>query len=99
MSVISKSAVLSLMLMAPLAFAQTAAEQVQAAEAAYQQVAQETGYQWLTTTRALKAAKKALEAGQDDEAVKQAKFARDLVEATKLQAQIESTAWQARVPK
>lgn len=88
------------LLAAPVAMAaDSAADRVAEAEKAYQAVASETGYQWLTTTRALKAAKKALADGQSDEAIKQAEFALDLVEATKLQAEIEKTAWQARVPK
>ncbi len=91
-------ALLSL-LVAPVAMAADPADLVAEAENAYQTVASETGYQWLTTTRALKAARQALADGQSDEAIKQAQFALDLVEATKLQAEIEKKAWQARVPK
>lgn len=95
-----KTAMLGALLASPMALASaSAADLVQKAESAYKAVASETGYQWLTTTRALKAAKKALDAGNADEAIKQANFALDLVEATQLQAEIESKAWQARVPK
>jgi hypothetical protein len=67
----------------------TTAEHIQEAEAAFKQVATETGYQWTTAENAIKAAKKALDAGNDAEARAQAHRAMDLVEATKTQANIE----------
>lgn len=85
----------------PFAFAGngTTAEHIQEAEAAFKQVAAETSYQWTVAENAIKAAKKALEAGNDAEARNQAHRAMDLVEATKLQATLESEAWKMRVPK
>ena len=47
----------------------------------------------------IKAARKALEAGDDKAARKLAHQAMDLVEATRLQAKIEGETWQMRVPK
>lgn len=86
---------------APLVFAGngTTAEHIQEAEVAFKQVASETGYQWTVAENAIKAAKKALEAGNDAEARAQAHRAMDLVEATQIQANIESENWKMRVPK
>ena len=53
---------LGLALATPLAFAGngTTAEHIEAATAAYKQVAKETGYQWTVTVSTIKAAQKAL---------------------------------------
>ena len=77
----------------------TTAEHIQEAEAAFKQVATETGYQWTVAENAIKAAKKALDAGNDAEARAQAHRAMDLVEATKTQANIEAETWKLRVPQ
>ena len=96
-----KMLTLGLALTAPVTFAGngTTAEHIEAATAAYKQVAKDTSYQWTTTVRTIKAAQKALEAGDDKAARKLAHQAMDLVEATRLQAKIESETWQMRVPK
>lgn len=77
----------------------TATKLIAEAEASFAQVAKETGYQWTSTEAAIKAAKQAAEAGKFDEAEAKAKLALDMVDATKLQAKIESETWQMRVPK
>ena len=96
-----KALALSLALVAPFAVAGngTTAEHIEAATAAYKQVAKETGYQWTVTVKAIKAAKKALDAGDDAAARKLAHQAMDLVEATRTQAKVESENWKIRVPK
>ncbi|MEE2820855.1 MAG: hypothetical protein VX915_03800 [Pseudomonadota bacterium] len=96
-----KMLTLGLALTTPVAFAGngTTAEHIEAATAAYKQVAKDTSYQWTTTVRTIKAAQKALEAGDDKAARKLAHQAMDLVEATRLQAKIEGETWQMRVPK
>mgnify|MGYP000190789533 CR=1 FL=1 len=92
---------LSLGLIAPTAFAGngTTAEHIDAATAAYKQVAKETGYQWTVTVKTIKAAQKALESGDDAAARKLAHQAMDLVKATQTQAKVESENWKMRVPK
>jgi hypothetical protein len=77
----------------------SAAEHIEKAEVAFEELASETGYQWTVTVNAIKAAKEALEAGNEDEALAQAKRAMDLVEATRVQAELESENWKMRVPK
>jgi isopentenyl diphosphate isomerase/L-lactate dehydrogenase-like FMN-dependent dehydrogenase len=96
-----KALVLGLALSAPFAVAGngTTAEHIEAATAAYKQVAKDTGYQWTVTVKAIKAAQKALKEGDDAGARKLAHQAMDLVEATRMQAKIESETWQMRVPK
>jgi len=69
------------------------------AESGFAKVAKETGYQWTSTESAIKAAKKAIEAGKFDEAEAKAKLAIDMVKATELQAKIEADTWKMRVPK
>jgi TPP-dependent trihydroxycyclohexane-1,2-dione (THcHDO) dehydratase len=69
------------------------------AEAAFKRVAKDTGYQWTSTEGAIKAAKKAIEAGKFDEAEAKAKLAMDMVKATETQAKIEADTWTMRVPK
>ena len=56
-----------LALAVPSAFAGngTTAEHIEAATAAYKKVAKETSYQWTVTVKAIKAAQKALDAGDD----------------------------------
>ena len=49
--------------------------------------------QWTTTEAALKAAKKAADAGNDDEAVKHAEQAEALANALIAQAKEQATAW------
>ncbi|MDA0894018.1 MAG: hypothetical protein O3A68_03740 [Proteobacteria bacterium] len=92
---------LGLALATPLAFAGngTTAEHIEAATAAYKQVAKETGYQWTVTVSTIKAAQKALDSGDDQGARKLAHQAMDLVEATRTQAKLESESWKMRVPK
>lgn len=101
MTVIKSILATALCCAAPLVFAGngTTAEHISEAEAAFKQVASETGYQWTVAENAIKAAKKALEAGNDAEARAQAHRAMDLVEATQIQANIESENWKMRVPK
>jgi ABC-type branched-subunit amino acid transport system substrate-binding protein len=96
-----KATALGLALIAPLSFAGsgTTEEHIEAATAAYKQLAKESSYQWTVTVKAIKAAKKALKAGDDKAARKLAHEAMGLVEATRLQAKIESETWQMRVPK
>ena len=96
-----KTIALGLAFIAPLSFAGsgTTAEHIEAATAAYKKLAKESSYQWTVTVKAIKAAKKALKAGDDKAARKLAHEAMDLVEATRLQAKIESETWQMRVPK
>ena len=96
-----KTMALGLAMVVPVAFAGsgTTAEHIEAATAAYKQVAKETGYQWTVSVVAIKAAKKALEAGDDKLARKLAHDAMDLVEATRTQAKLESETWKMRVPK
>lgn len=53
--------------------------------------------QWTTTTDALKAAKKAAESGNFDEAVKHANQAEALANASIAQAKAEETAWTAAI--
>ena len=53
--------------------------------------------QWTTTTKALKAAKKAADEGKFDEAVKQANEAEALANASIHQAKDEKTKWQDAV--
>lgn len=77
----------------------TTADHIEAATAAYKQVAKETGYQWTVTVKAIKAAQKALDAGDDQAARKLAHEAMDLVEATRTQAKLESENWKMRLPK
>lgn len=77
----------------------TTAEHIEAATAAYKKVAKETSYQWTVTIKAIKAAQKALDAGDDESARKLAHKAMDLVEATRTQARLESENWKMRVPK
>ena len=88
-------------LVAPFAVAGngSTAEHIEAATAAYKQVAKETGYQWTVTVTTIKAAQKALDAGDDAAARKLAHQAMDLVEATRTQAKVESENWKMRVPK
>ena len=95
-----KKTALGLVLVAPLSFAGsgTTAEHIEAATAAYKKLAKESSYQWTVTVLAIKEAK-ALKAGDDEAARKLAHEAMDLVEATRLQAKIESETWQMRVPK
>lgn len=101
MTVIKSMLATALCCAAPLVFAGngTTAEHISEAEVAFKQVASETGYQWTVAENAIKAAKKALEAGNDAEARAQAHRAMDLVEATKIQANIEAETWKLRVPK
>tara|TARA_B100000212_G_C27318187_1_gene508893 strand:+ start:771 stop:1076 length:306 start_codon:yes stop_codon:yes gene_type:complete len=96
-----KTIALGLAFIAPVSFAGsgTTAEHIEAATAAYKKLAKESSYQWTVTVKAIKAAKKALEAGDDKAARKLAHQAMDLVEATRLQAKIESETWRMRVPK
>ena len=96
-----KALVLGLALSAPFAFAGngTTAEHIEAATAAYKQVAKDTGYQWTVTVKTIKAAQKALDAGDDQGARKLAHEAMALVEATRTQAKLESENWKMRVPK
>jgi class 3 adenylate cyclase len=77
----------------------TTAEHIEAATAAYKKVAKETSYQWTVTVKAIKAAKKALDDGDDRAARKLAHHAMDLVEATRTQAKLEAENWRMRVPK
>ena len=53
--------------------------------------------QWTTTEAALKAAKKAADAGNYDEAVKQAQQAEALADASIAQAKEQATAWKKAV--
>jgi isopentenyl diphosphate isomerase/L-lactate dehydrogenase-like FMN-dependent dehydrogenase len=96
-----KKIALGLALMSPLAFAGygTTAAHIEAATAAYKQVAKETSYQWTVTVQTIKAAKKALEQGDDAGARRLAHEAMNLVNATRSQAKIEAETWQMRVPK
>lgn len=77
----------------------TTAEHIEAAKVAYKKVASDTSYQWTVSVKAIKAAEKALEAGNDAVARQLAHEAMELVEATAMQAKIESETWQMRVPK
>lgn len=90
-----------LALTVPSAFAGngTTAEHIEAATAAYKQVSKDTGYQWTVTVQTIKAAQKALDAGDDQGARKLAHEAMALVEATRTQAKLESENWKMRVPK
>jgi len=92
---------LGVALMSSVAFAGngTTAEHIEAATAAYKQVAKDTGYQWTVTVQTIKAAQKALDAGDDQGARKLAHEAMALVEATRTQAKLESENWKMRVPK
>ena len=92
---------LGMALMSSVAFAGngTTAEHIEAATAAYKQVAKDTGYQWTVTVKTIKAAQKALDAGDDQSARKLAHEAMALVEATRTQAKLESENWKMRVPK
>ena len=92
---------LGMALMSSVAFAGngTTAEHIEAATAAYKQVAKDTGYQWTVTVQTIKAAQKALDAGDDQGARKLAHEAMALVEATRTQAKLESENWKMRVPK
>ena len=92
---------LGVALMSSVAFAGngTTAEHIEAATAAYKQVAKDTGYQWTVTVQTIKAAQKALDAGDDQSARKLAHEAMALVEATRTQAKLESENWKMRVPK
>lgn len=92
---------LGVALMSSVAFAGngTTAEHIEAATAAYKQVAKDTGYQWTVTVKTIKAAQKALDAGDDQGARKLAHEAMALVEATRTQAKLESENWKMRVPK
>ena len=96
-----KMLALGLALATPTAFAGngTTAEHIDAATAAYKQVAKDTSYQWTVTVKAIKAAQKALKEGDDKAARKLAHEAMDLVEATRLQAKIEDETWRMCVPK
>ena len=96
-----KALVVGLALSVSSAFAGngTTAEHIEAATAAYKKVAKETSYQWTVTVKAIKAAKKALDAGDDKAARKLAHHAMALVEATRTQAKLESENWKMRVPK
>jgi hypothetical protein len=77
----------------------TTAEHIEAAKVAYKKVAADTSYQWTVSVKAIKAAEKALKAGNDAEAREHAHQAMGLVEATALQAKIETDTWHMRVPK
>lgn len=77
----------------------TTAEHIEAATAAYKKLSKETSYQWTVTVKAIKAARKALDAGDDKAARKLAHHAMNLVEATRTQAKLESENWKMRVPK
>ena len=92
---------LGMALMSSVAFAGTGttAEHIEAATAAYKQVSKDTGYQWTVTVQTIKAAQKALDAGDDQGARKLAHEAMALVEATRTQAKLESENWKMRVPK
>ena len=92
---------LGVALMSSVAFAGngTTAEHIEAATAAYKQVAKDSGYQWTVTVKTIKAAQKALDAGDDQGARKLAHEAMALVEATRTQAKLESENWKMRVPK
>ncbi|MDA8665593.1 hypothetical protein N9L52_06320 [Litoricolaceae bacterium] len=92
---------LGVALMSSVAFAGngTTAEHIKAATAAYKQVSKDTGYQWTVTVQTIKAAQKALDAGDDQGARKLAHEAMALVEATRTQAKLESENWKMRVPK
>ena len=92
---------LGVALMSSVAFAGngTTAEHIEAATAAYKQVAKDTGYQWTVTVQTIKAAQKALDAGDDQGARKLVHEAMALVEATRTQAKVESDNWKMRVPK
>ena len=96
-----KAITLGMVLMSSVAFAGngTTAEHIEAATAAYKQVAKDTGYQWTVTVKTIKAAQKALDAGDDQGARKLAHEAMALVEATRTQAKVESENWKMRVPK
>ena len=96
-----KAITLGMVLMSSVAFAGngTTAEHIEAATAAYKQVAKDTGYQWTVTVKTIKAAQKALDAGDDQGARKLAHEAMALVEATRTQAKLESENWKMRVPK
>ena len=96
-----KALAVGLALSASSAFAGsgTTAEHIEAATAAYKKVAKETSYQWTVTVKAIKAAQKALDAGDDEGARKLAHHAMALVEATRTQAKLESENWKMRVPK
>ena len=96
-----KAITLGMVLMSSVAFAGngTTAEHIEAATAAYKQVAKDTGYQWTVTVKTIKAAQKALDAGDDQSARKLAHEAMALVEATRTQAKLESENWKMRVPK
>lgn len=96
-----KAITLGMVLMSSVAFAGngTTAEHIEAATAAYKQVAKDTGYQWTVTVKMIKAAQKALDAGDDQGARKLAHEAMALVEATRTQAKLESENWKMRVPK
>jgi len=92
---------LGMALMSSVAFAGngTTAEHIEAATAAYKQVAKDTGYQWTVTVKTIKAAQKALDAGDDQSARQLAHEAMALVEATRTQAKVESENWKMRLPK
>ncbi len=77
----------------------SAKKAIDGANAAYKQVAKETSDQWTVEVGAIKAEKKAFDKGNFTEAEALAAKAMKLVEATKLQAKIESETWQMRVPK
>ena len=96
-----KTFALAVAFSSPMAFAGdgTTAQQIEEATAAYKQLAAETGYQWTVTVKAIKAAQKALKEGDDKAARELAHQAMDLVEATRMQAKIESEQWKMRVPK
>jgi hypothetical protein len=69
-----------------------------AAESARKAAAQ-VQMEWTTTGKLIKAAKKAIEKGEFDKAIKACNKAKFQGETSVKQASIESVAWKSRVPK
>ena len=92
---IQLAVIMSVAAFAPAALAASAEDSTAAiakAEAANKQAAAVKN-QWTTTGQAIAAAKKAVEAGKFDEAVKLAQHAEDLANASIAQAKEQETAW------
>lgn len=98
--IVSIAAGLLISLSSSIAIANTKSDAVSACGAAEsaRQAAAKAGMEWTTTGKLIKAAKKSIEKGKFDEAIKACNTAKFQGDASVKQAAIESVAWKSRVP-